>query len=139
MKLYPRNFWEQNYPEDKMSNACPFCEEENEYIIHSTQYWNITHNKFPILGLREHIMAVPKEHFIYAKDMPNEFFADYKNIEQFVSDFYWEKPYFTFMRESLSGRSIEHLHYHFLPGKMYYKVLENMLKDQGFTNQLDSD
>ncbi len=65
--------------------------------------------------MQEHIMAFPKTHYILAKDIPEEVFADYKNIEIFVADFYRDTPYFTFMRESVEGRSIEHIHYHFLP------------------------
>ena len=84
-------------------------------------------------------MAAPKKHFILAKDMPKEVFADYKNVEIFVADFYKDQNYFTFMRESLRSRSIEHLHYHFLPGQLFYKHLENMLLEQGFQNQFDLD
>ncbi len=82
--------------------------------------------------MKNHIMAVPKRHVIYAKDLTSEELSDYKAVEAFVYDFYTQQnlSYFTFMRESLEGRSIEHLHYHFLPGKLYYEEIEDMLKKQ---------
>lgn len=83
-------------------------------------------------------MAVPKRHVVLAKDLSDEEYLDYKNVESFVHDFFGEQAYFTFMRESVSGRSLEHIHYHFLPGNCYYKNLEEMLIEQGFRNELDS-
>ena len=83
-------------------------------------------------------MAVPKQHIKLAHEIPAEVMAEYPLIEKFVYDFFAESSYFTFMRESLQNRSLEHVHYHFIPGKMNYKHLENLLLEQGFTNQLDS-
>lgn len=137
MKLYERHHWENNYPEDKSQKNCPFCESESEYYIYETKHWRIMHNKFPILWLKQHLMASPKHHYILAKDMPSEVFEDYRNVEIFIANFFWKASYFTFMRETVDGRSIEHLHYHFLPGKLFYKNLEIMLREQGFKNQLD--
>ncbi len=89
--------------------------------------------------MKEHIMAIPKKHYILAKDISDEVYVDYRNVEKFVSDFYENKNYFTFMRETVQGRSLEHIHYHFLPGILYYNALEKMLLEQWFTNQLDSE
>lgn len=81
-------------------------------------------------------MAVPKSHIRLAHEIPPEVMAEYPKIEKFIYDFYNGKPYFTFMRESIQNRSLEHIHYHFLPGKINYKHLEYLMVEQGFTNQL---
>jgi len=60
-------------------------------------------------------MAIPKEHVIFAKDLSDVQYLDYKNVEHYMFSYFKNSDYFTFMRESLSGRSLEHLHYHFLP------------------------
>lgn len=141
MKLLSREIWENTQPIDMGNSTCPFCEEyiDRDYVIYETQYWRIIHNKFPVLWLREHIMAIPKAHIKLAYEIPTEVMADYPNIERFVYDFYDGWSYFTFMRESLQNRSLEHIHYHFLPGKINYKHLEYLMCEQGFTNQLDSE
>jgi diadenosine tetraphosphate (Ap4A) HIT family hydrolase len=139
MKLYSRKVWENSQQKYNSTHDCIFCTEKSDYYIDETLHWRIIHNKFPILGMKEHIMAIPKKHYTLAKDIPDEVFLDYRNVEKFVSNFYGNINYFTFMRETISGRSIEHIHYHFLPGMLYYNSLEKMLEEQGFTNQLDSD
>ena len=83
-------------------------------------------------------MAIPKAHIRLAHEIPWEVMADYPNIERFVYDYFDGESYFTFMRESLQNRSLEHVHYHFLPWKINYKHLEYILLEQGFTNQLAS-
>lgn len=126
-------------PDDLWKSQCIFCEEyfDANYQIFETKHWRVIHNKYPILGLDSHLMAIPKKHFIFAYEVSPEIMAEYPLVEKFIFDFFWGKSYFTFMRESLQNRSLEHIHYHFLPGKMNYKHLEYVLLEQGFTNQLD--
>lgn len=140
MKIYSRSIWHTDRPEDLGKESCPFCSPENaEYIMFQTDYWLLVQNKFPILGLKQHIMAVPKRHVILSKDLSHEELSDYGNILWYVHDYFWDQDFFSFLRESREARSLEHLHYHFLPGQMRYKSLEKMLEKQGFTNQLDSE
>ncbi|MCH8519119.1 hypothetical protein LAT59_05160 [Candidatus Gracilibacteria bacterium] len=141
MRLYHRDIWENTQPEDLGGMNCPFCDKNinKEYIIFETKYWQVIHNKFPVLGLKEHIMAIPKAHIRLAHEIPAEIMAEYPLVEKFVYDFYQGGSYFTFMRESLQNRSLEHIHYHFLPGKINYKHLEYILGEQGFINQLASE
>jgi len=84
-------------------------------------------------------MAIPKKHYKFAYEIPSEVMAEYPEVEKFVYNFFDGESYFTFMRESIQNRSLEHIHYHFVPGKINYKHLEYLLLDQGFTNQLDSE
>lgn len=81
MKIYSRSIWHTDRPEDLGKESCPFCSPENaEYIMFQTDYWLLVQNKFPILGLKQHIMAVPKRHVILSKDLSHEELSDYGNI-----------------------------------------------------------
>ena len=137
MKLFARNIWESTQPEDLWKNKCKFCNEHIDlsYQIHETEHWRVLHNKFPVLWNAKHIMAIPKAHYKMAHEIPWDVMADYPNVEKYIYDFYWSGSYFTFMRESIQNRSLEHIHYHFLPGKINYKHLEYILKDQWFTQE----
>ena len=84
-------------------------------------------------------MAIPHRHVILTSDLTDEEYIEFREVEKFVKDFYWEKEYFMFVRESRKSRSLEHLHYHFVPGRIYYDDIEEMLIRQGFTNQLASE
>lgn len=131
MQLFSRNDWEKNKPQDMGATNCPLCNEKQN-VIHETTYWKIVRNKYPILGLQDHLMALPKEHIILAKDVNTEAYKDYREVETFMHHYFDNKNYFTFMRESIWGRSLEHLHYHFLPWQIWYKDLEHMLEKQWF-------
>jgi len=135
MKFHPREDWVNNYPKDKWSHDCPFCNKtqwKDEYIIWEWTYWLVIHNKFPILGLDTHIMAVPKKHTILAHEISSRAMGEYPEVLEFIHNFYNWAPYFSFMRESLESRSLEHLHYHFISGKIWYEDIEYFLKKQGF-------
>lgn len=139
MKLQSRNIWDKVQPEDLGKSSCPFCMDKSEYLIYETEYWKVLHNKYPVLWLKTQLMAIPKAHFKYAHEIPAEVMAEYPKVEKFIYDFYQGWSYFTFMRESIQNRSLEHIHYHFLPGKMNYRHLEYILLDQGFTQQIIED
>ncbi|NDK10138.1 hypothetical protein GW846_05175 [Candidatus Gracilibacteria bacterium] len=131
MNTQSREYWEKNKPTDLGASNCPLCQEA-ENILYETKHWKIIKNKYPILGLDNHCMAIPKEHVIFAKDLSDVQYLDYKNVEHYMFSYFKNSDYFTFMRESLSGRSLEHLHYHFLPGQIWYKDVESMLQKQAF-------
>ena len=136
MKLHKREDWDKVSPKDKWSNNCVLCSwyksEDSQYIIKTFNYWHIVHNKYPVLWLDTHLMAIPKRHVILSKDLDGEELTEYKDILSFMHDFFkWEK-YFSFIRESPKSRSLEHLHYHFLPWCINYKDIELFLTKQGF-------
>ena len=112
---------------------CPFCNEnENKkYQIYETKYWKIIYNKFPYYWDKEHLMTVPKRHVKFTYDLNNEELIDYKNIEIYMKDYYkWNNNYYSFIRQSIWWRSIEHLHYHYLPWHISYdeKSQENIFR-----------
>jgi len=101
---------------------CPFCiinEEEKSLFLYETEYWKIIYNKFPYYS-KKHLMAIPKRHITYTTELNNQELVDYKNIEIYMKNFYKDIDYFSFIRQSTWWRSIEHLHYHYLPWHISY-------------------
>lgn len=133
MKLHDRKDWLKHQPEDQGKNNCPLCKESEEYTIKKFKYWRICHNKYPILSLEEHLMAVPIRHVILTSNLTPEELKEFGKVEIFFEKYYLEKgkDYFSFVRQSVLSRSLEHLHYHYIPGRIYYKNIEEMLKKQG--------
>ncbi|MDA9129220.1 hypothetical protein N9J72_01965 [Candidatus Gracilibacteria bacterium] len=136
MQLIDRKEWEQNNPKDKGASNCPFCDQENpkneQLTVWKGKYWFICHNKYPILGLRNIMMAIPYRHAILSSDLSEDEYKEFRDVEIFMKSFYGDQEYFVFMRESVAGRSLEHIHYHFVPGRIPYDDIEVMLKKQGY-------
>ncbi len=135
MELKNREEWDKNQPQDKGKNNCPFCNwynNEPEYIIKEFEHWYVVHNKYPVLGLQNHLMAIPYRHTLMSKDLTNEQMIEYPNVLKFIHEFYEWKKYFSFLRESIESRSLEHLHYHFLPWNIHYDDIEYFLKKQWY-------
>lgn len=133
MKLHKRDDWKKHQPKDQGKENCPLCEESEEYTIQKFTHWRICHNKYPLLGKEEHLMAVPLRHVILTSNLTPEELEEFHNVEKFMEEYYLKKgkDYFSFVRQSPLSRSLEHLHYHYVPGRIYYKNIEEMLKKQG--------
>lgn len=136
MKLYDRKHWYEINPSDRGKSDCVFCkpddEENKEYIIWRGKYWYICHNKFPILWLTNQFLAIPYRHVILSKDLSDEEYIEFREVEACISERYEQEDYFMFVREGLNSRSMEHIHYHFVPGQIPYDDIELMLRKQGF-------
>ncbi|MDD3646639.1 MAG: HIT domain-containing protein [Candidatus Gracilibacteria bacterium] len=135
MELHQRSIWEDlmKGKEPLGLEECPFCnptKDEEKLLVHETRYWQIRHNKYPYNGLKNHLMTVPKRHVEVTQDLTEEEFADLKNIEVFMHKYYSGENFFSFIRETNSGKSIKHIHYHFLPGVIYARAVEKMLDEQ---------
>jgi diadenosine tetraphosphate (Ap4A) HIT family hydrolase len=55
-----------------------------------------------------------------------------KDIYKFVKEYFWDEKYFSCTRESIANRSVEHIHMHFIPGKLQWKYIRKMLENQWF-------
>lgn len=119
---------------DLSRENCPFCNKESqrEVILWEWKYWYIQHNKYPYLWLNNHIMAIPYSHKVFSHELTSEEFSEMSDVQKFIKSFYWEQEYFSFLRETLWKRSIEHLHYQYLPWVLRTSRLEQILKEQWF-------
>ena len=98
-------------------DTCPFCDikAKNEpFLIKETKYWNISYNKFPYYWYKQNLLATPIKHKALTINLSDEELLDFKNVEKFMKDYFWEKEYFSFIRQWIWWRSVEHLHYHYL-------------------------
>jgi len=118
--------WKENcilcdYPKNK---------DDKELVLKNFDYWIVIYNKYPYWWTKDHLLAFPKRHIELTKDLNNEELKDLKNVNTFINDYFKNKDYFSFLRETYSGRSIAHLHYHYLPGKIFSEDITNILKKQ---------
>ena len=77
-------------------------------------------------------MAVPYRHNRFSHELDLDEISEMKSIHLFMKGFYGTHDYFSCTRETMANRSIEHLHIHFIPGKLQGKFIRKMLELQGF-------
>lgn len=135
MKLFSRKEWDTRINNNELvwKEDCPFCKstwKEKKYIVKDTKYWSIRYNKFPYYCGKNHLLAVPKKHKEYTYELSLEELKDYKNVEIFIKKYYWNKQYFSLIRQTMWNRSVEHMHYHYLLWSIWYKEVDwnNYLK-----------
>ena len=116
----------KNQYNDLWKSNCPFCKKD-EFVIWEWDYWFISHNKYPYLGLENHLLAIPHRHVVYTKDLSKEECEELPKVFEFMNKFYEWGKYFSFIRETIEWRSLEHLHYHYLPGFITWSDIEYFL------------
>ena len=135
-KQFKREEWNKYRPEDWWEKNCPFCdtnsEEQKILIIWEWNFFHIRYNKYPYLGLEKHLLAIPNRHVVNSCEMIKEEQLELDYVRNFMKDYYKWEDYFSFLRETNGGKSLNHMHYHFLPGKIFDTDIENMLKKQWF-------
>ena len=135
-KPITREEYHKNLGDKKVfwKDDCPFCKiEENESsIIRKWTHWYLIHNISSYSWDHRHIMAVPFEHICFTNELKKEHFEELKDVHNAVKKFFGEDIYFSFTRESMANRSVEHLHMHFLAWKLQWKFLRKMLELQWF-------
>jgi hypothetical protein len=77
-------------------------------------------------------MLIPIEHHSYSHEVSWVEYSELHDAEQFIKEFFDEEWYFSFTRESMSERSVEHLHTHYIPGKLKRRIITEMLIEQWF-------
>jgi len=112
---------------------CPFCTKlDKNRIIFESKYWIVIPNENPYFDDKNGLMAIPKRHIEFTYNLTNEELVDFIEIEKFMKEYYqdiWD--YFSFIRQSKSNKSVEHMHYHYIvwipsqriiDGENYFKV-----------------
>lgn len=113
---------------------CPFCEKNKNksHIIWEWKYWFLLYNISSYSWDHRHIMAIPNEHICFNTDLTPEYFKELLEVHKKVKSFFNDEHYFSFTRESIANRSVEHLHMHFLVGNLQWKFLRKMLEVQWY-------
>ncbi|MBW7954665.1 HIT domain-containing protein [Candidatus Gracilibacteria bacterium] len=113
---------------------CPFCKVKDQegHIIWKGKYFYLLYNLSSYSGDHRHIMAVPYDHIVLSKDLTSNHLTELAEVYKEVEKFFAGESYFSFTRETLLNRSVEHLHMHFLGGKLEGKFLRKMLELQGY-------
>ncbi len=105
---------------------CPFCTKLNKSkILFESKYWFVMHNEYPYFDDKNWLMAIPKRHIEFTIDLKVNELVDFLSIEKFMKNYYknlWE--YFSFIRQSKSNKSVEHMHYHYLTWIPSAKVID---------------
>ncbi len=98
-------------------DRCPFCkidEDEKQLLVYKSNLWEVRYNKYEYYWHKQHLLAFPIEHKEFTTQLSDNELIDFKNIEIFMKDYFWDKNYFSFIRQWTWWRSVAHLHYHYL-------------------------
>jgi diadenosine tetraphosphate (Ap4A) HIT family hydrolase len=118
------------------AHECPFCDMESnkDLLVWKGVHWVILYNKYPYTGNDQHIMAVPQAHKEFFTEFSSEEIAELAEVHIEVKKFFWDKPYFSFCRETHGTitKSIKHYHMQFIGAELEWKYLRKMLHKQGF-------
>jgi len=108
----------EEYKKEKLyftEENCPFCTKlDKNKIIFESKFWIVLHNDYPYFKDQNNLMAIPKRHIEFTRDLKEEELIDFLEIEKFMQKYYDWKEYFSFIRQSKSNKSVEHMHYHYL-------------------------
>ncbi len=77
-------------------------------------------------------MLIPIRHTSFSHEITSSEYSKLHKAYDFIKNFYKDETYFSFTRESLSERSVEHVHTHFITGKLKRQTLVEMLRNQGY-------
>lgn len=132
---YHKILWKEMYGKDD----CPFCkiEEQIATTYRKWKYWCILYNLSSYSWDHRHLMAVPYEHIKFSTELKYYHFKELSKIYKIIKDFFKDEDYFSFTRETIWWRSVEHLHIHFLVWKLQWKFLRKMLEMQGYPIKQD--
>ncbi len=132
MKLLTREKWQADKPKDKWKSNCPLCNDTDDLLVWEWKHLKIIHNKFPMLWRKDHLMVIPKRHVVLTSDLSDAELIEMREAEKQMEKIYDGKKYFSFIRQAVENRSLEHLHYHYLPGNLPYSSTEDILRKQWY-------
>jgi diadenosine tetraphosphate (Ap4A) HIT family hydrolase len=98
---------------------CPDQLESQQRLLHRTEHWMVTPNKYPYRGTRMHVMLLPDEHVDDLADLSEAAQRDFWRVLDWVKVHYGLKFYGMVVRNGLSeytGGTVRHVHVHILQG-----------------------
>lgn len=115
---------------NKKNNDCIFCDRKSQkdFILREWDYWYIKHAENPYLWLKKHLVVIPKNHKLFSHEVTNQEYSEMREVQLFIKSFYKSIEYFSFARETLWKREVEHLSYHFVPWIISRKNIEKILE-----------
>lgn len=128
MTFWNRDEWWDLQPNDLWKTQCPFCDITLTPLVKEFTYWYVCNNKYPYWGNKKNLLLIPKRHVKYSYDLKKQEWWELENIHNFIHDYFGDEDFFSFMRESCTGRSLEHLHYHYLPWFISNEDVEHILE-----------
>ncbi len=138
MKFWTREEYhiaKQTILADKGKSHCPFCHiknnEDSELIEWEWRCWLIVHAKFPYGMRNDHLLVVPKRCVEFTKDINSQEMSEFPEIEKFMTNFYKShEDYWSMIRQRSHAKSVNHLHYHYLPGEICESDVLKMFERQ---------
>lgn len=128
MTFWHRDEWFKNQPNDLWKEQCPFCDISLTPLVKEFTFWYLCNNKYPYWWNQKNLLLIPKRHIQYSYQLEVTELKELKEINKSIHKYFWDDDFFSFMRESWASRSLEHLHYHFLPGIITNEDVEHILE-----------
>ncbi len=127
---YHKILWKEMFGQDD----CPFCDKEKyqNQVVWQWAHWQILYNLSSYSWDHRHIMAIPFDHIKTSIELEDKHLIELREVHKKVKNIFDWEEYFSFTRETMGNRSVEHLHIHFLAWKLEWKFLRKMLELQGF-------
>lgn len=111
---------------------CPYCNIDPELntVVYESEYWKMFIALSSYTWDEYHLLAFPTSHKKYFHEFSDEEILDQKNIYNFCDKYFEGREYFSIVRETMSNRSVEHYHIHFIEWIMKAKAIIEMLNKQ---------
>ncbi len=108
-------------------NNCPFCLsnfKNTHKILFESKYWSVIEALYPYFDEKWHLLVIPKRHKEFTASLSKVELWGFKEVEKFMQEYFEWKDYFSFIRQAKWNKSVEHLHYHYLPWKPASRVID---------------
>lgn len=104
---------------DKVCLFCPKYLDAEQPVEYSTDHWSVTHNRYPYVGTKLHLLLVPREHVRDMAELADDAWLDLKAVLVWVRHKYGLEFYGFGVRNGtfqFTGSTVEHLHAHVMVG-----------------------
>ena len=123
---YPGNYRTQEQLDQmielEVAGVCIFCPQhlpQYRPIVHRTEHWSVTTNRFPYRGSKLHYLLLPDEHVEDLVDLTPAAHADFFTALRWARDTHDLRHYGLAARNgdcAFTGGTIRHVHVHLIQG-----------------------